>query len=41
MSGSERNHVAWRFANATLRRMSSSIASSSVLVPSRTDHASR
>ena len=30
MSGSARNHVRWRFANATLRRASSSIAASSV-----------
>ena len=39
-SGSARNHVRWRFANATLRRASSSIAWSRVMVASATAHAS-
>ena len=41
MSGSERNHVRWRFANGPLRAASSSIAASRVESPSRTAHASR
>ena len=40
-TGSERNHVRWRLANATLRWASSSIAASRVSSPSRTAQASR
>ena len=39
--GSERNQVRWRFAKATLRLASSSIAASRVSSPSSTAHASR
>ena len=41
MSGSERNHVRWRLANARFRWASSSIAASRVSSPSRTAQASR
>ena len=41
MSGSERNHVRWRLAKATLRWASRSIAASLSSSPSRTAHASR